>query len=417
MVLVASAALFAISNAHAQKSTVIRAKAYLDVALGELVSPALIVITDDRISAINPAQVPPDATTIDLPEMTVLPGMIDVHTHLSYEIVPGWHQEAVTWTTGEYALRSGKNARTTLMAGFTTVREVGAPGFVDVATKKAIERGDVVGPRIIPSGHAISTTGGHCDYSGFAPGIVEGDFRSGIADGVDELRKAIRHQIKYGARSIKICATSSVLFVDGPVGAQQYSFEELKAAADEAHRHGLKISAHAHGTSGILAAAQAGVDFIEHNSMMDTATAAIIQRSGAWVSPNMYLIDTLDMDQFAPAERARAQAAVQRAIESFRIGISMGLKTSFGTDAGLITHGENARELAARVRHGMTSIEAIRSATVYSAQALGTPDRGQVKTGLLADLIAVRGNPLEQITQLQDVRFVMKGGVVHKQID
>ena len=175
------------------------------------------------------------------------------------------------------------------MAGFTTVRELGAPGFVDVATMKAIERGDAIGPHIIPSGHALGITGGHCDTTGFAPGIAEGYYRSGIADGVDEVVKAVRYQIKHGAKAIKVCATAGVLSFEGPVGAQQYSFEELKAAADETHRHGLKIAAHAHGTDGIIAASQAGIDSIEHDSIMTEEAATIIQKNGTWVVPNMYL--------------------------------------------------------------------------------------------------------------------------------
>jgi imidazolonepropionase-like amidohydrolase len=415
--LAAVAMVLVASTLHAQGITLVRAKAYLDVDRGTIVSPAVIVVSGERITAVNPEHPPMDATVIDLPEMILLPGMIDVHTHLSYEIKPGWEAEAVSWTLGEYALRSGKNARTTLMAGFTTVREVGAPGFVDVATMKAIERGDAIGPDIIPSGHAITTTGGHCDYSGFAPGVVEGDYRSGIADGVDEVRKAIRYQIKYGAKSIKICATASVFYVEGPVGALQYSQEELNAAADEAHRHGLQIAAHAHGKDGIVAAARAGIDFIEHNSMMDAEAAAIIKGSGAWISPNMHLIENADIETLPLAMRPRARAALAHAVASFRLGIAQGLKTAFGTDAGVFAHGENARELAARVRQGMSSLEAVRSATLYSARALGLEDRGQVKTGLLADLIAVKGDPLKDISLLQNTRFVMKRGVVYKQTD
>lgn len=415
--LLAMALLCAAGPVLAQGSMLIRAKGYLDVGGGTIVAPALIVVADGRIEAVNPASPPADAAIVDLPDMTVLPGLIDVHTHLSYEIVPGWHTEAVTWTIGEYALRSGKNARATLMAGFTTVREVGAPGFVDVATRKAIDRGDAVGPDIIASGHAISTTGGHCDYSGYAPGVAEGDYRSGIADGVDEVRKAIRYQVKHGARSIKICVTSSVLFVQRPTGVMQYSIEEIRAAVDEAHRLGLKIAAHAHGVQGIVAAAQAGVDFIEHNSLMDAPTAAIVKKSGAWVSPNLHLIEAVDLDAMPPTMRAQAKAALPRVVESFRIGIDAGLKIAFGTDAGVYPHGENARELVARVRYGMSPLEALRSATLYSAQALGTEDRGQIKAGLVADLIAVKGDPLQDVKLLLDPRFVMKGGLVYKQLD
>ncbi|MGH8033901.1 MAG: amidohydrolase family protein, partial [Lysobacterales bacterium] len=254
------------NSVQGAETTFIQAAGYVDVANGKVITPANIVITDGMITAINPDDWPSADKVLDLPGLTVLPGMIDVHTHLGYEIVPGWQYEPVTWTIGEFALRAGKNARVTLLAGFTTVREVGEPGFVDVATMKAIERGDAIGPHIIPSGYALSITGGHCDITGFAPGIAELDYRSGVADGVDEVVKAVRYQIKHGAKSIKICATAGVLSFEGPVGAQQYSLEELKAAADETHRHGLKIAAHAHGTEGIIASSEAGIDFIEHNS-------------------------------------------------------------------------------------------------------------------------------------------------------
>ncbi|HLF30641.1 MAG TPA: amidohydrolase family protein, partial [Xanthomonadales bacterium] len=386
------------------------------VASGKVVSPALIVVAGGRITDVNPASPPADAELIELPELTVLPGMIDVHTHLAYEIVPGWETESMRWTTGEFALRSARNARLTLLAGFTTVREVGAaPGFVDVATMKAIERGDIIGPHVIPSGHAISTTGGHCDVTGFAPGVAERDYRSGLADGVDEVIKAIRYQVKHGAKSIKICATAGVLSFEGPVGAQQYSFEELKAAADETHRHGLKIAAHAHGTEGIIAASEAGIDFIEHDTMMTEEAARIIKKNGTWVTPTIYLTNSIELDLLPAPIRAKAEYVIPLAHEGFRRAVDMQLKIAFGTDAGVYPHGENARELESRVALGMSPLEAVRSATLYSAEALGTGDRGQVKAGLMADLIAVQGNPLEDVNVLQDVRFVMKGGVVYKQ--
>jgi len=401
---------------QAAETRVIRAEAYVDVVQGKIISPATIVIEGERIQAVNPKDLPVDAEALDLGGLTLMPGMIDVHTHLSYEIAPGWDTEPVRWMEGEYAIRSARNAEITLLAGFTTIRELGAArGFVDVATMRAIERGDIIGPHIIPSGHALSTIGGHCDITGFAPGIAEGDYRSGIADGVDEILKAIRYQIKHGAKSIKICATAGVLSFEGPVGAQQYSFEELKAAADETHRHGLKISAHAHGTEGIIAASEAGIDFIEHNSMMTEEAAKIIKKNGTWVTPNIYLTQAMDLEQLPPAIRAKAEYVLPLSHDSFKRAVDMQLNIANGSDAGVYRHGENARELSARVAMGMTTQQAIRSATADSARALDLDDRGEIKPGLLADLIAVKGNPLEDVTVLHHVDFVMKAGTVFLQ--
>ena len=401
--------------APAAEIQVLNAAAWLDVESGRSVQPARIVIEGDRISAVNPAEIPADAEVIDLPGLTVLPGMIDVHTHLSYEITPGWETAVVRWLPGEFAMRSAKNARITLLAGFTTVREVGAAGFLDVATKRAIERGDIIGPHIIPSGHPLSTTGGHCDTTGYAPGVKEGDYRSGIADGVDEVLKAVRYQIKHGAQAIKICATAGVLSFEGPVGAQQYSLEELKAAADEAHRHGVKIAAHAHGTEGIIAASEAGIDFIEHGSLITDEAARILRDNGTWVTPTIHLTRSIKWDALPPPIRAKAEYIVPLADESFRRALDMKLNIAFGTDAGVYAHGGNASELQDRVDLGMDPAHAIRSATADSAQALGLDDRGRIEPGLLADLIAVEGDPVADVKRLQDVRFVMKAGTVYKQ--
>ncbi|HSF16201.1 MAG TPA: amidohydrolase family protein [Vicinamibacteria bacterium] len=396
------------------ETLVLRAGRYLDVADGRLVSPAVLVIEDERIRAINPSATPSGAASIDLGDATLLPGLIDVHTHLLYDIEGDWVNQPVKETTADLALRGARNAKPTLMAGFTTVRDLGGSGFADVALMRAIERGFVEGPRILPAGHSLSITGGHCDVTGFAPGIVETSPHRGVADGVDEVLKAVRYQIKHGAKVIKICATAGVLSFEGPVGALQYSLEELRAAAEETHRHGLKIAAHAHGTEGIIAASQAGIDSIEHNSIMTEEAARIIKENGTFVVPNIYLNDAIDLDALPPAIRAKAEYLKPLVGESYRRALSLGLKIAFGTDAGVYPHGDNAKEFGYQVELGQTPIGAIRSATVVAGELLGLDDRGRIAEGLLADIIAVAGNPLEDVRELERVTFVMLGGEIFK---
>jgi imidazolonepropionase-like amidohydrolase len=401
------------------ETIVVEAARYLDVVEGKFVSPAVIVVEGERIVAINPATRPAGAKTIDLGQRTLLPGLMDAHVHLNYIIGEGWETEPVRFTAGDFALRAVPHATRTLLAGFTTVRDLGTGlGFSDVALMHAIDKGWVAGPRVIPAGHALSISGGHCDQSmGFGPGVLPPDFISGTADGVDEVLKAVRYQVKHGAKVIKICATAGVLSFEGPAGAQQYSREELRAAAEEAHRHGLRIAAHAHGTEGIIASSEAGIDSIEHNSMMTDEAAAIIRKNGNFVVPNMHLIDTLKATELPPALAAKQAYLGPLAVESFKSALKNDLRIAFGTDAGVFPHGDNAQEFTARVSHGDTPLHAIRSATIVNAELFDTPDRGKIESGLLADLIAVDGNPLEDIRQLENVRFVMKGGAVYKQPD
>ena len=392
--------------------TIIEADAYLDVVRGELVRPAVIVIEGERIAAVNPDDRPDGADTIDLRGRILLPGLIDVHTHLTMDISAGWRERAVKDTAGDRALRGARNAKRTIEAGFTTVRDVGAKQFADIALARAIEEGFVTGPRMIPSAHSLSITGGHCDTTGFAPGIAERDYRSGVADGVDELLKAIRYQIKHGAKVIKICATAGVLSSEGPAGAQQYSDEELRAAVEETHRHGLKIAAHAHGTEGIKAAVRAGVDSVEHGSLLDDEAISLFKKNGTYLVMNIYPPGVVKLDTLSAHNRAKAEYIFPRREESFRQALKAGLRLPFGTDAAVYPHGLNAQHFAVKVGLGQNPADAIRSATVLATEMLGLEDRGKIEAGLLADIIAVDGNPVDDVRELEDVKFVMKGGEV-----
>lgn len=287
------------------------------------------------------------------------------------------------------------------------VRVAGSPG-------EAVERGDIVAPRVLSSRNPIGITGGHCDVTGFKPGVLETTPHDGVADGPWEVVEAVRYQIKHGAKVIKTCATAGVLSMEGPVGAQQYSSEELVAMVEEAERHGLKVAAHAHGSDGILAAVRAGVASIEHGSVLtDEIMAGMIER-GTYLVPTTYLADRIPLDALPPLVRSKAEQVLPVMRRSLERAIAAGVPIAFGTDAGVYPHGENAGEFEIYVKLGMSPTEALRTATVHAADLLGTDDRGVLAEGMLADIIAVPGNPVEDISVTKDVRFVMQGGRVLK---
>jgi imidazolonepropionase-like amidohydrolase len=320
-------------------------------------------------------------------------------------------------------MRAIPSCRKTLLAGFTTVRNLGlfvqtGGLLLDVTLMKAIDAGWFPGPRIFPSGHAITPSGGHLDptmFQGFAPGVLPLTVEEGIADGVSQVRRAVRYQIKYGAKQIKLCASGGVMSLTGTAGAQHYSDEELRAIVDEAHRRGMRVAAHAHGDQGIKAAIEAGIDCIEHASLMSEETQKLALERGTFVVPTSYLSEGMDVSAAAPELQAKAAEVFPIAKKTIARLIEAGAKIATGTDAPAIPHGENWRELWALVQRGMRPVDAIHASTVVSAELVQRDDLGRLVPGFLADIIAVPGDPTEDITVTEAVQFVMKGGVVYKE--
>jgi imidazolonepropionase-like amidohydrolase len=410
LILAASLCLPTLALAQDAPPIVLRAARMLDVTSGRMISNATVVIQGDRIVSVNPATLPPGGRMVDLGDVTLLPGFIDLHTHLSGEISATSFSDPVRLTEADFAFNATANALKTVRAGFTTVRDFG--GDVTVALGKAVARGTVTGPRVVPSRNSLGITGGHCDETGFKPGVLEHGPKDGVADGPWQVVEAVRYQIKHGAQVIKTCATAGVLSLEGPVGAQQYSYEELKAMVDEAARHGIKVAAHAHGSDGIKAAVRAGVASIEHGSQLDDEAIALMKEKGTWLVPTTYLVDRINLAVLPPLVRAKAETILPIARLSLGKAIAAGVKIAFGTDAGVFPHGENAKEFAVYVKLGMSPLEALRAATVNAAALLGVTDRGSIEAGRLADMVAVPGDPLRDITATERVSWVMQGGKV-----
>ena len=404
------------------KVTVIKAGHLIDTVSGKVLDNQMIIIEGDVIKAVGPnLAIPAGAEIIDLSGSTVLPGLSDSHVHISGQAGADYYDVLFRRSYIDTAVTAHIYAKRTLDAGFTTVRDLGSEAFIAVAMKNAIGRGEIVGPRIIPATYYIGSTGSHGDLNGFSPWL--GDRTppemSGIADGVEEVRKKVRYLIKNGAEVIKFGATAGVLTEEASVGAPQYSQEEMNAIVAEAKLHGVRVCAHAHGTEGIKMAIRAGVDSIEHGSLIDDEGIRMMKERGTYLSADIYNDDYI-LAEYAKfntpkiiIDKERMIGRLQR--ENFRKAVLAGVKIAYGTDAGVYPHGGNSKQFAKMVEWGMTPMAAIQASTVGNADLFGWSDKiGSITAGKMADIIAVDGDPLKNVAVLENVQFVMKGGVVYK---
>ncbi|MGA7992640.1 MAG: amidohydrolase family protein [Thermoanaerobaculia bacterium] len=411
-----TAAGSAASNAPGPKHVVlVRTGALVDVLASRVLSGQDILIEDGIVKLVGPGlAAPAGASVVDLSNKTVLPGLIDVHTHITSQ-PEDYYADRFRRSPVDVAVTAHVYARRTLEAGFTTLRVVGSPEYVDVALRNAIDRGQVAGPRLKVAGLGIGSTGGHADLTGFSPYLKFERF-SGIADGVDAVRKLVRQNVKFGADVIKMIASAGVLSEEESVGAPQYSLEEMKAICDEAAMWGRKVAAHAHGTEAIKRAVLAGVASIEHGSLLDDEGIRLMKERGTFLVADVYNDDWI-LAEFAKMgypekilEKERSIGRLQR--ENFAKAVKAGVKQAYGTDAGVYPHGLNARQFKYMVAGGLTPMQAIQSATSNAAELLGWDKVGAIALGRFGDLVAVDGDPLKDVTILEKPTFVMKGGEV-----
>ncbi|HEU0105965.1 MAG TPA: amidohydrolase family protein [Vicinamibacteria bacterium] len=397
---------------------VVKAARLIDGRGGAPLSPAMVRIEGDRIAEVGSRlAIPPGTRLIDLGDATLLPGLIDLHTHLTDKFGVHWEQALVSTTPGQAALWGAANARATLMAGFTTCRDMGPTWpYVDVDLRNVIEQGGVPGPRLTVAGNYVSSTGGAGDARQFSI-YVDVPIVRNLADGPEEVTKAVRTNLKNGADFIKILATGAVLSKGIPPGSQQYSDAEIQAAVTEARRWGRPVAAHAHGADGIKAAIRAGVRTVDHGSMLDDEAVAMLKGSSStYYVPTLYTSDVIDTSPQVPeSEKERERQIRDAQYVGFRRALAAGLPIGLGSDAAVIPHGQNAHELSVRVRLGEKPMATLVSATRLNAEILGWSDRiGTVEKGKLADVVAVPGDPLADITAVERVGFVMKGGTVYR---
>jgi imidazolonepropionase-like amidohydrolase len=392
----------------------VRAAKLVDTKNGTTIANPVVIIEDDKVKAVGAGlAIPAGATVVDLKGATLLPGLIDCHTHITGQPTD-YYEDIFRRSPLDYAVIAHVYAKRTLDAGFTTVRDVGAPEYLDIALKRAIDRGDIPGPRMIAAGLAISSTGGHGDLTGFSPYVkIEG--LSNVADGVDEVRKLVRTNVKFGADVIKVLAGGGVLSEEEAVGGPQFSQQELDALVEEARMWGRKVAAHAHGPEPIKRAIRAGVASVEHASLIDDEGIRLAKEHGTFLVMDIYNDDYIlaEYSRMGYPEKImnKERQVGRQQRENFQKAVRAGVKMAFGTDAGVYPHGWNAKQFAHMVRWGMTPMQAIQAATVNAAELLGWSGKvGEVSPGAYADLIAVAGDPLADVTQLEHPIFVMKGG-------